>query len=507
MAQRLQNITIAAPAFKGLNTQDSPLNGDSQYASIVDNAVVDSYGRIGARKGLELLTTDNTLLGGSKPSVLHEYEDTSGNITVFSVVNEKILSGTTTLSEVTPSSYTINNNKFQVVNFNDKCYFFNKGHMPLVYDSVNGMQEMDDVTGFSGTAPQGNVALAGFGRLWVAGVTGQPNTVYWSDLLIGQAWDTGSSGSLNLDKVWADGSDKVTALSIWNGYLVIFGYNSIVLYQGAEDPATMSLVDTVSGVGCVARDSVQATGTDLLFLSARGLMSMGRTVQEKSNPINDVSKNIRDDLTAIWKSETDHVKSVYSAVNSFYLLVFPSTNIIYCFDTRGLLENGSYRVTRWVTEKHYTFLSTQDDTLLVANSDGINKYSGYTDNTESYRMRYFSNPLSFGDSSSIKFLKKIIPTIIGGSGLEASIKWAYDFTNDFKGQAITLNENGTVAYYGVSEFNTNAKYVSGGSLLSKKRINTTGSGNTVTVGLECDIEGGALSLQELNIHAMIGRIY
>jgi len=51
MAQPLQNITIAAPAFKGLNTQDSPLSGDVQYAAVVDNMVIDTYGRIGSRKG------------------------------------------------------------------------------------------------------------------------------------------------------------------------------------------------------------------------------------------------------------------------------------------------------------------------------------------------------------------------------------------------------------------------------------------------------------------------
>jgi hypothetical protein len=506
MAQRLQNISIAAPAFKGLNTQDSPLSGDSQYASVVDNAVVDSYGRIGARKGLELLTTDNTLFGSSKPTVIHEYEAADTSTTVFSIVNGKILTGTTTLSEVTPSSYTINNEKFQVVNFNDKCYFFNKGYMPLVYDDTNGMQKMDATTSFSGTAPQGNIALAGFGRLWVAGVDGQPNIVYWSDLLIGEAWDTGSSGSLNLDKVWADGADKVTALAIWNNYLIIFGYNSIVMYQGADDPASMVLADTVSGAGCVERDTVRATGTDLLFLSARGLMSLGRTIQEKSNPINDVSKNVRDDLIYLWQNENDHVKSVYSAINSFYLLIFPTNNTIFCFDTRGLLENGAYRVTRWVTDKHYTFCSRQDDTLLIGNDDGINKYATYNDNADSYRLRYYSNPLSFGDPSTVKFLKKIVPTIIGGSGVEASIQWAYDFSNDFRAQAIVLG-TGTAAYYGASEFNDGSEFTASVSLLTQKRINTSGSGNLITVGLECDVNGGALSLQEFNIHAMIGRIY
>jgi hypothetical protein len=247
MAQPLQNITIAAPAFKGLNTQDSPLSGDVQYASVVDNAIIDTYGRIGARKGLDALTADATELNGLSPTVIHEYEDANGNLEVLSVGNGKILKGITTLVDITPVGYTVGNENYSVINFNDKAYLFNKGVQPLVYDTANGLVEMVE---FSGTAPQGDIAMGGFGRLWVSGVPSAPNTVYWSDLLIGEGWASGSSGSINLDKVWADGSDKVTALAIWNGFLVIFGQNSIVIYQGAEDPATMSLADTVNGVGC-----------------------------------------------------------------------------------------------------------------------------------------------------------------------------------------------------------------------------------------------------------------
>jgi len=66
MPQSLQNISIAAPAFKGLNTQDSPLTSDPSFAAIADNCVIDKFGRIGARKGFSVLTTDNTPLGSAE---------------------------------------------------------------------------------------------------------------------------------------------------------------------------------------------------------------------------------------------------------------------------------------------------------------------------------------------------------------------------------------------------------------------------------------------------------
>jgi len=510
MAQPLQNITIAAPAFKGLNTQDSPLSGDVQYAAVVDNMVIDTYGRIGSRKGLEALTVSNTPLNGASPVVIHEYEDAAGTTEVLTIADNKVFKGTTTLTNITPAGYTITNENYAVTNFNDKVFLFNKNIQPLVYDTANGLVEM---VAFSGTAPRGDIAIGGFGRLWVSGVAATPNTVYWSDLLIGEGWSSGSSGSVDLDKVWPDGSDKVTALAMWNGFLIIFGYNSIVLYQGAEDPASMVLSDTINGVGCVARDTIQVTGTDLLFLSARGLMSLGRIIQEKSNPINDVSKNVRDDVLYFWKQELLPVRSAYSAVGSFYLLSFPTNNLIYCFDTRGLLENGAYRATTWNSTNHACFCRRQDDSLLIGNELGINKYNGYSDNGQPYTIRYASNPLSFGDPSKVKFAKKITPTLITTGNSQVTVKWAYDVTNDFKKQLFNIT-NKKASYFNQSLFySTQATtddyggFSDGASEVTIKRINATGSGNLLTIGLDSTVNGDSVSIQEFNIQATIGRIY
>jgi len=101
MAQQLQNITIRAPAFKGLNTQDSPIDGDPSFASVADNCIIDQYGRIGARKGFDTLTDDVTALGGESIVVMAELEETDGTRTVLSAGNNKLFTGTTTLTDVT----------------------------------------------------------------------------------------------------------------------------------------------------------------------------------------------------------------------------------------------------------------------------------------------------------------------------------------------------------------------------------------------------------------------
>ena len=124
MAQPLQSINLVAPAFKGINTEDSPLAQDPSFAEIADNAVIDKRGHIAARKGHNLITTDKTVLGTASLRAIKEVKDDAGNTKVFSVGNNKIISGTTTLVDETPGSYTITADNWKMVNFNDKIYFF-----------------------------------------------------------------------------------------------------------------------------------------------------------------------------------------------------------------------------------------------------------------------------------------------------------------------------------------------------------------------------------------------
>jgi hypothetical protein len=327
--------------------------------------------------------------------------------------------------------------------------------------------------------------------------------VYWSDLLIGAAWSGGTSGSINLSKVWPDGYDEITALAAHNGFLVIFGKRSIILYQGAESPANMTLADTINGIGCVARDSVQPTGTDLIFLSHVGVQSLGRVIQEKSAPMRDISKNIRNDLFSVVSAAGVNINSAYSAENAFYLLNFPTLNTLYCFDTRGALEDGTLRVTRWPNTGFKCFLRRDNSDFLIGSTLGIGKYNTYYDDGETYLLEYLSNSLSFGDASRTKILKKIKPTLIGGSSTVANIKWSYNYSNSYTGQAINLG-TGAPAYYGTAQYSIST--YSGGIKINTPSINSTGNGTVVSVGIDVPINGTEFSIQELNVQALVGKM-
>jgi hypothetical protein len=209
MAQELKSINLVAPGFKGINTEDSPLAQDPSFAEIADNAVIDKRGRVAARKGLSVLTTDKTVLGSASIQSIKEFKDDAGNSVVFSVGNNKIMTGTTTLVDATPSGYSITANNWKIVNFNDHVYFFQRGFEPLVYDNTSAVvQAMSNHTHATGVASTmyGNEVLAAYGRLWTADFSTDKSTIYWSDLLIGHAWSGGSSGSIDITTVWPDRS-------------------------------------------------------------------------------------------------------------------------------------------------------------------------------------------------------------------------------------------------------------------------------------------------------------
>ena len=509
MAQQLQNITVAAPGFAGLNTQDSPIGVDPSFAAVADNCVIDKLGRIGARKGWEAVSTNGSSVLGSSRGIemVYEYIDNSGDKVVVSAGNNKLFTGTTTLTDATPTGYTPTANNWKAVTLNDHVYLFQRDHEYVLGTDHGGSFVLEEHSAHShstGTAPEANEVLAAYGRLWAADITGNKHTVYWSDTLNGHHWTGGTSGSLDVTTVWPTGFDEITALAAHNGFLIIFGKKSILVYSGASSPASMTLTDTVEGVGCIARDSVQHTGTDILFLSETGVRSFGRTIQEKSMPMRDISKNVRTDLLNLVSLQTNPIKSLYSSEEAFYLLTLPDSNTVYCFDMRTALPDGSQRATTWSGMYPLSFAVLEGGEIYIGISSGIVEYKGYMDGAVKYEMRYFSNPMDFGNTSNLKFLKKFNMTIIGGQNTPTTLNWGYDYTSSYTKQAFTFGSS-NIGEYGVSEYNTTAEYTSS-ILINTPKVNTSGSGEVVTIGIEAEVNGAAFSIQKIDIHALLGRL-
>jgi hypothetical protein len=176
--------------------------------------------------------------------------------------------------------------------------------------------------------------------------------------------------------------------------------------------------------------------------------------------------------------------------------------VTFCFDVRVKLENGSYRATRWPGTGFTSYVRQDDGTLLIGSVNGIGKYSGFQDNSSSYRFQYTSPELSFGDPAKLKFLKKIRPTIFGGENSNIFFRWSYDFNSTSSSAIITLTSDAT-SEYNVAEFNV-GQFTSG-QFLSRNNVNTSGSGGTLSINMESDINGKEMSLQEINVLALMGK--
>lgn len=497
MAKTLESIAIQAPGFFGLNTQDSPTSLPEQFSLVADNCVIDQFGRIGARKGWSYETTT----GADDIVMISEFVKSDGTTEIISASATNIYKGTTTLTDITPASHTVSDGLYDHATLNGIHYLFREGSDPIYYDGTT-CDEVSAHPNYSGTVPSGDIVQSGFGRLWVAKTSTNNTTIYWSDLLTGVKWDTGSAGSIDVSKVWPDGSDEITALAVHNNFLVIFGKRQILVYTGADDPATMQLADTVVGIGCIARDSVQTTGTDLIFLSDTGVRSFGRTIQEKSVPLTDISKNVRTELTTYLISESANIFSVYSPEEAFYLLHLPTTNITYCFDMRAPLQDGSHRATQWDTIGPQALCRTRAGDLLLGKSLGIAKYTGYSDNGTAYQMSYFTNYIDFGSPSNLKLLKNLKITVIGGSATDVTLNWGYDYSYAYKKKRFTLSTQ-VIAEYNIAEYNIGE--FNAGVLVNRPTVNASGGGQVVQLGVEAEINGSQVSIQRLTAQAIIGR--
>jgi hypothetical protein len=93
--------------------------------------------------------------------------------------------------------------------------------------------------------------------------------------------------------------------------------------------------------------------------------------------------------------------------------------------------------------------------------------------------------------------------LVGANDATVFMKWAYDFDTTYATAEFTIGTQIT-GFYGVSEYTT--VEFTAGQLTNQRSLNTTGYGTSVQVGLESEIDGFALSLQEINVMALIGKL-
>jgi hypothetical protein len=475
----------------------------------MENTVLDTSNRVASRKGwLDQTTTPNA----DNISQLIEY-DNAGTKELIGVTDNntiiKSVNNGDTWSAVTGTA-TVTDENMQLVIFNS---------------TVLGFQDAGTVITYSGTTfsnlgasgePSGNVALTAFGRVWAKA---SATTVKYCALLDETDWIGTDTGAIDLTSVW-QGQDEITSIAEFNGALIIFSKRNIVFYtDGAGsalgiDPIQMYVADLVSGIGCIARDSVVNVKGDLWFLDDTGIHSLGRLVNERSNPLNNISRNVQDELASFVNITTSSaIKAVYSPQDRFYLLSLPAggasaeNGVVFCFDTRGFLEDGSARCTGIWNQMVPRAMVVRDNfdllMALILKTGSVGKYANYLDDTDAYIMEFESGWTDL-NQPELKILKRIAGLLFVAAATTVTYKWAFDFDDTFKSASTIYPGGGAAAEWGSDEWNVGEW--GGGVNIREKRVGGRGTGEYIKVGFTIEISSEEISCQQLTLYAKQGRL-
>lgn len=387
------------------------------------------------------------------------------------------------------------------------------------------------------------VAASAFGRLWIkAG----PSILLGSALLDPTEYRAANDGvEINMANVWPN--DEIMAITEFNGALVVFGRDHIVFWVDGTgsrlgiDPDNMYVSDIISGTGCAAERTLAKVGeTDILFLSRNGVQSLGRVIQERSNPSLTLTDHVRSEITgaldlAIKQGQFGSVSPVgtYNHKDGNYYLSFGACGInkTYVLNYRRRFLDDSTRIQRllcpvtvWSCSWRDADVSTITGLMVVSGlgtSDtdvvqggrvsipGFQDYysdgSGLGGSRILYGFQYQSPALSFGGEvdARLKIPKRADITSFVSAATSATCSWQLDYSAE-TGQLRTITINPSdAAEWGVSEWGV-GEYGSSG--VAKNRAMLSGEGDWIQIGIDHVDPASTFALREITIHTKLGRL-
>jgi len=491
------------PGVAGLNREGRNTVLGPEWATKVQDLVIDEEGRLATRKGTR--SVSNTVLPAD-PEVTWTMITGGGAIRQYcAVASGDIYELVAGVWNVRSSGLPDGNVQFAAVN--DQVYVIHKDSAVLLRQPNSG-----DAFAPVGGAPDAKAILSMYGRLWM--LTDTTVETHATVLDPTSAYST----AIDLRFAWEKGTDEAVTLAEFNGNLVIFGKSQTVIYQSPEDPlggsSNFAKVESIAGVGCLHRDTVQNVGKDLLYLSGKGMRTLSRVIQEKSNPVTDAAPQVRDYILQQVIASTDvRVKSAFSPKLGLYILTLADTTL--AIDTRRPLSNGALRVTEWDVALNAPAYNNNNG-MLLARGAVVYSYTGIKDNVAlngtggtSVVGDFESGWLDFeqvakGAGPLTKYLKKLHMTFVGGNGATVQYKWAVDYGTLFNSATVTMPNPQTTAQYGIDQYGVGT-YGAAISIISRTQ-NTSRSGRVVKVGFKVLNSESAFSVNRMDLFAKVGKL-
>jgi hypothetical protein len=502
MTRQLVLRDIVAPGSLGLNTEQAKGVLSPRWAIEAQNAVLDTEGRLAARRGYSVLTT--TPIGGS-PAIrtLHEYRTGTGGSVVLLAWDGGISNNTANpVAGDISGAVTDANGTWAMHNFNNKVIGFQAGLVPIVWP---GSGNFAHITAASGSAPTGGVGWCGFGRVWGSNADGQ--TLQYSALLDETHWTTGA-GSVDLRNVWVDGTDTIMAITGFNGRLIVFGKRHILVWEDPNGtllgltPSAMVLRDVITGTGCLSQLTLTPYGDklgELLFLSPHGIQSLGRLLIQKSNPTDTLTLNVRRAIVAdALGTPATGLRMAYNQEDDIVLCSMPAIPRTWALSFNA---DDAPVLTTWTLAP--TSMLNVAGTFYVGGTFGVAQYTGDSDGGMAFTFRWTSPWLDLGEEFAgyFKILKRYGAVLFARASTTLSFKYYIDFSENARVVQRTITGDAG-AEWGIMEWGL---FEWGGGLsLRQFKIPIDGQGQYFRLGIEASVTG-VFAIQQVGLSSKLGR--
>ena len=507
-------IPVVSPGRWGVNREGKGSLMSMDFAIRAENAVVDGENRLAARKGY----TDNTTTKiTSTPLVqsLFEYIQQDNTVMIISAyggaqggISDDIADPEA--NEV-HGSFTVTDGVWWFQNFNDNVLCFQQGQR---FGVKSGTGNFVEVVEGSGTAPVGGVALCAFGRVWMTGTDG--STIEWSGLLDEKDWGGATAGSIDMANVWTHGTDEITAISSFEGSLVVFGRDHIVFLTDGKgnalgfDPDDMYVADVIQGTGCVSQWTIATVGTsDVIFLSPNGVQSLARLHAGVSDDKNTLTQQVRTELRETYDAETENlIRGMYSEKEGYYLLSFPSRNKTYCIDLSSLYQDEDARgplpvITEWDLAPD-SMVSRRNGDVMYGLTGELGTADTYGDDGVAYTFRYESpwTALTQEIAGQQKLVKRIKAIVYSPGAVITNITLYTDFNLGYSTVFSNVLPADAAAEWNLAEWGLSE--ISGGATLRAVQVPARAVGQYVKIAVDASVTN-VFALQEVDFFVKVGR--
>jgi len=287
-------------------------------------------------------------------------------------------------------------------------------------------------------------------------------------------------------------ADTITGLIVFREQLIIFSESSINVLNG-NSVADFQMQPVSRDLGCVAEDTIQEIGGDIIFLGPDGLRLFSATDRIGDFGLAAVSKSIQAEILDLLASSPNGFSSTVIREKSQYRIFGYNTG--YTNDAAkgiaatqlegGLSFNDLRGFNAFVTYSEY---DGRAETIYFGATDGyiyIMEQGNSLDGTPIPAV--FATPfVPLGDPKVRKTIYKSTTylDVNGEFELRKTLKYDFDQPNLIQPNSITLSSASTSSFtYGSGTFGTSSF---GGKQQSVYEVQTVGSGFTVSIIYETE---------------------